>query len=57
MAGLKVSKNIILPRLDRIKDPEVKRVLQQLEKVVQDMNTTYYNDLVHIEGRVTALEP
>jgi len=56
MAGLKVSKNVILPRLDKFKDPEVKRVLQQLEKAIQDMNTTYYNDLVHLEDRIAKLE-
>jgi len=55
--GLQVSKNIILPRADRIKDPEAKRVIQELLRVIQRMNTTYYNDLVHIEGRVTDLEP
>ena len=57
MAGLKVSKNVILPKLDRIKDPEVKRVLQQLEKVIQEMNSNNYSDLAHLEERIVALEP
>ena len=57
MAGLKVSKNIILPKLDKIRDPETKRVLQQYSKVIQEMNDTYYNDLVHLEGRIAELEP
>ena len=54
--GLKVSKNVILPRIDKIQDPETKRVFQQLLKVIQDLNATYYNDLVHLEGRVKELE-
>ena len=57
MAGLKVSKNIILPRADNVKDPEAKRVIQELFKVIQRMNDDYYNDIVNIEGRVTVLEP
>lgn len=55
--GLQVSKNVILPRIDNIKDPETKRVIQELLRVIQRMNTTYYNDLASIEGRVTTLEP
>jgi len=57
MAGLKVSKNIILPKLDKIRDPETKRILQQYSKVIQEMNDTYYNDLVHLEGRIAKVEP
>jgi len=51
-----VSKNVILPKLDNIKDPETKRVMQGLYKTIQGMNTTYYNDLIYLEGRVYALE-
>ena len=56
MAGLMVSKNVILPKLDNIKDPETKRVMQELFKAIQNMNTSYYNDLIYLEGRVYALE-
>ena len=55
--GIRVSKNIVLPRADNIKDPEAKRVIQEILKVMQRMNDDYYNDIVHIEGRVTKLEP
>ena len=47
--GLKVSKNVILPRIDRIQDPEAKRVIQELLRVIQDLNATYYNDLAYLE--------
>jgi len=47
--GLKVSKSVILPRIDKIQDPEAKRVIQELLRVIQDMNTTYHNDLVYLE--------
>lgn len=53
--GLKVSKNIVLPRIDRIRDPETRIVLQQLIKSIQDMNSVYYNDLTYLykEGEWT----
>ena len=57
MAGLKVSKNLILPRLDKIRDPEVKRVLQELLRVLQNTNSVNYSDLAHLEERMGALEP
>jgi len=56
MAGIKVSKNVILPRLDRIKDTETKKVLEQLFKVIQDMNSNNYNDLTYLEDRIYTLE-
>lgn len=57
MAGLRVSKNIILPRVDGIRDPEIKRVIQQILKVIQETNSNNNSDLVHLEERITALEP
>ena len=54
--ALQVSKNVILPRTDRIKDPEVKRVIQETLRVIQRMNTTYYSDLVGLEKRIYDLE-
>lgn len=55
--GLKVGKNLILPKADNIKDPEAKRVIKKILKVLQDMNTTSYSDMIWVEGRVTDLEP
>jgi hypothetical protein len=45
--GLRVSKNLILPR------PESKRFTEDLLKLIQEMNTTYHNDLTYLEGRLT----
>lgn len=56
MAGLRVSKNIILPRVDGIRDPEIKRVIQQILKVIQETNANNNSDLVHLEERITKLE-
>ncbi len=56
MAGIKVSKNVILPRLDRVKDTEMKKTLEQLFKVIQDMNSNNYNDLTYLEDRIYTLE-
>lgn len=55
--GLKTSNNILLPRLDKIQDPEVQRVFQQLLKAIQRMNVTTYGDLTGLEERITTLEP
>ena len=44
-ASFKTSKNVILPSLDKIKDPEVKRVLEQTHKAIQEMNGNSYNDI------------
>lgn len=57
LKNLKTSKNVILPRLDKIRDPEVKRVFQQLLKVIQKMNITTCGDLTGLEERITTLEP
>jgi len=54
--GLKVSKNVILPRIDKIQDPETKRVIQQLLKIIQDTNSNNYSDLKYLEERITVLE-
>ena len=55
--GLKVGKILILPRIDKIKDPETKMVIEKLLRVIQETNANNYNDLVHLEGRVKDLEP
>lgn len=55
--GLQVSKTVILPRIDKIEDPEVKRVFQQMIKAIRDLNTIYYSDLTGLEKRIVALEP
>lgn len=49
--GLRVSKNIVLPRV------ESKRFIEELLRLLQEMNTTYYSDLVYLEARIKALEP
>ena len=55
--GLRVSKNLILPRVDRIQDPEVKKVIQELLKVIQETNANNCSDLANHEERITTLEP
>lgn len=55
--GLQTTKNILLPRLDRIKDEETKRVFQQLLKAIQKMNQITSGDLAGHEERITVLEP
>jgi len=54
--GLRVGKNVVLPRVDKRKDPETKRVVREILKTIQEMNSIYYRDLVHLEGRIYKLE-
>jgi len=54
---LRIGKVLILPRVDRIKDPETKRVVREVLKVIQKANADNYSDLVGLEARVTELEP
>lgn len=56
MAELRVSKSVILPRVDNIKDPEAKRVIRELCKLIQKINDDNYNDHNYFEGRIHALE-
>jgi len=55
--GLRVGKILILPRVDKIKDPETKRVIEKISRVIQETNANNYNDLVHLEKRIKDLEP
>ena len=55
--GLKTSNNLLLPRIDKIKYPETKRVIQQMLKAIQKMNITTYGDLTGHEERISDLEP
>ena len=55
--GLKTSNNILLPRLDKIKDENTKEVFRDLLKAIQRMNVTTYGDLTGHEERISDLEP
>jgi len=52
--GLKTPKNLLLPKVDNVKDPEVKRIFQQLINAIQKMNQTTSGDLTGHEERLTA---
>jgi len=55
--GLRIGKILVLPRVDKIKDPETKRVVQEVLRVIQEVNANNYSDLVYLEARIKALEP
>ena len=56
MGELKTSNKVLLPRVDKIRDPETKKVFQELIKVIQKMNQTTSGDLTGLDERITALE-
>ena len=51
--GLRTPKNLLLPKAENIKDPEVKRIFQQMLNVIQRMNQTTSGDLTGHEERLT----
>ena len=50
--GLRVGKVLVLPRTDRIKDPETKRVIEEVLKIIQEVNANNYSDLVYLDEKV-----
>jgi len=52
--GLKTSKKLLLPKADNIRDPETKRVFQQMLNAIQRINKTTCGDLTGHEERLTA---
>ena len=56
MSELKVNKNIVLPSLDSIKDPNAKRIMQDICNAIQGLNQTVYNDLTYLDEKVGDLE-
>ena len=54
--GLKTSNKILLPRVDKIKDEEVRKVFQRLLIAIQKMNQTTLGDLTGHEERISTLE-
>jgi len=54
--GLRTGKNLILPKIDRIEDPETKKVLEDILRVLQDMNYSDYNDHTYLDERLKDLE-
>lgn len=54
--GLKTGKTLIIPKTDRIRDPEVKRVIDEILRIIQDTNYTNYSDHAYLDERITDLE-
>lgn len=56
MSELKINKSIVLPKIDAIKDPEAKRIMQDILNAIDSLNQTVYNDLTYMDERVSDLE-
>lgn len=54
--GLRTAKRLILPRLDNIEDLEVKNVLEELFRALQDINYDNYTDHIYLKDRIKELE-
>ena len=56
MSELKVNKSIVLPKIGIIKDPEAKRVMQDVLNAIDSLNQTVYNDLTYLDEKVSDLK-
>ena len=56
MSELKVNKNIVLPDLTNIKDPEAKRIMQNFAAAIEGLNQSLYNAATYLDERVSDLE-
>ena len=57
MAGfLKIPKSIILPTLEKIEDPEVKKVFEEYNRVFSELVTAVYSDFSWLHERIDKLE-
>lgn len=54
---LKSKTKFIMPRTDEIKDPAVKKALDDLFIQLRDLYFDLYDDLKALETRIEALEP
>ena len=56
MSELRMNKNIILPSLESIKDPEARRIMQDILNAIQSLNQAVYNDLTYLDEKKADLE-
>ncbi|MCJ7790532.1 MAG: hypothetical protein MUP69_10245 [Candidatus Atribacteria bacterium] len=56
MSELKINKNIVLPKIDSIKDENTKRIMQDILNTIQGLNQTVYNDLTYLDEKIADLE-
>lgn len=54
--GLRVGKSLVLPRTDNITDTEIKKVIDELIRVIEDINFTNFNDHILIDDTVKVLD-
>jgi len=54
--GLKTGKSLILPKIDKIEDLEVKRVIEEILRLIQDVNYKNYSDHAYLDERIKVLE-
>ena len=53
---LKTPKTVILPRLEKIEDPEVKKVFEEYNRVFSELVTAVYSDFSWLHERIYKLE-
>lgn len=53
---IKMPKSVILPILEKIEDPEVKKALEEYNKVISELVIAIYSDFSRIHERTYKLE-
>lgn len=53
---LKTPKSVVLPTLEKIEDPEVKKAFEEYNRVFNELVTAVYSDLAWLHQRIYKLE-
>ena len=53
---LKTPKTLILPYIENIEDPEIKKVLEEYNKIFFELISAVYTDVSRLHTRLEALE-
>ena len=53
---LKTSKTVVLPTLEKIEDPEVKKVLEEQNRAFLELVTAVYSDFSWLHEKIYKLE-
>jgi len=53
---LKIPKSVILPTLENIEDPEVKKALEEYNKIFSELVIAIYSDFSRMHERIYELE-
>ena len=57
MEQLKTPPSLLLPYIEDIEDPKIKRAFEEYNKAIEEFVTAVYSDITRLHQRVETLEP